>query len=328
MSNFPGNLYMYNNPLISMYTPWNTGFNRPNGEVLSPSESSRPSSVITLFARVKAFHVLGLYLKEHDRMRYRFENEWQYSTPAQLDFKRYVDNYKPYISTEKNMTISIDYLAEGLGVRVMSNFHIDWMFPAIERMIEGGFKGFGFDASSGGKGWKILEAKDNFHLKLIQIRTARPKMTVYLRQAIPGDDVIRNPYGMVHEFLNWRRTRNFYRDVSGRFSGLVVPVVNTRLVENTDHLLGMCLSRWGRDGQRVPYRIAKMEQITDVKMNASGIGSKTVARVKQLRGSRKEGFNKPEYVVNRPFIMWLEADWIPQYPLIIGFYNKDTWVRK
>lgn len=369
MSNFPGDRFAYNNPLISTFNPWDTKFSPNNDYQLSPAESARASSTLTIPMRVKALYLLKEYIQrgdKGDRDIWRAENDWQFTTPAQNDLKWMAYQYKIFNTVESSMKISvnsdvknvnkflsenganwkINMMGEGMAVSIVNNFWYNFMFPPTGgkeiKTNYGRFKAFTFPRSTNPfplghrrpeniSGYQILEAKNNFHLHLIKIRTADPEISIYIRMAVPSYNEQTDPYAMKFEWDNWRRERNFYRDITRNYTSLTVPELATQLAENTQHIEGMCLSTWNNaTGLKQKYKISRFIQITKLYLNASGFGSRSILSVTQPKG--KEGYPRQlmntDYQINRPFTMWMEHEQISHYPLSIGFYNFDTWVKK
>lgn len=343
MANFPGDLFAYNNPLISIYNPYTQSLTPevPGGDLV-PWRTTTPTFGISLPARIRAFNLIGQALKKPIMGEYLYEGDWAFHTPAQHDFKFFISRYKPYISIEKGTRVKIssdykdindffrnhgsgarmDYFnpEAGYGVGLVTQMTYGWMRPASDGLV-GPYKGVEFV-----NGYEILESKDNFHLPLVRIRTTEPNITAVIRMADPRYD-LSNPYGVIFNFLNYRRWRHFYRPITQNYNKLTIPQIRTEINENVDHLEGMCLQKYNKkSGLFKSFVIQKMKQQTLVNINQYGIGIGSNLKVNSLIDP-KERYTKPSFVVNKPFLFWLEHEWIKNYPLFIGFFNRDSWIR-
>jgi len=342
MSNFPGDLFAYNNPLISIFNPWSQSLT-PSvpGGTLVPWKSKTKTFGITLPARIRAFHTIGEALKKPIMGEYLYEGDWSFHNPAQQDFKFFISRFKPYNSIEEGTKIKIssDYMqlnaffqkhgskqrvnyfdpASGYGVVLLSQMTYGWNFPAQESILNNNFKSLDFT-----RGYEILESKDNFHLPLIRIRTNQPNITAVIKMADPRYNP-ESPYQTIFNFLNQRRSRHFYRSVTRDYSVLRIPQIQTEISEDVDHLNGMCLQKYNKKtGLFQSFTVQEIKQQTIVNINTAGINIGSGLQVKSLIDA-KEGYTRPAFAVNKPFLFWLEHDYIPNYPLFMGFFNRDAW---
>lgn len=343
MSNFPGDLFAYNNPLISIYNPWTQSLTPavPGGDLV-PWRTNTQTFGITLPARIRAFHTIGEALKKPIMGEYLYEGDWAFHTPAQHDFKFFISRFKPYISIEEGTKISISSDANkineffrrhgskarmqyfdpdaGYGVGLLSQMTYGWMRPALPASLLNKYKGIEFTA-----GYEILESKDNFHLPLIRIRTSEPNITAVIKMVDPHYKAS-NPYQVVFNFLNNRRWRHFYRPITRNYTSLRIPQIQKEISEHVDHLNGMCLQKFNKQtGLFQSFTIQRIMQQTMVNINPAGVNIGSSLKVNSLIDP-KEGYTRPHFSVDRPFLFWLEHEWIKSYPLFIGFFNRDAWV--
>jgi hypothetical protein len=349
MSNFPGDLFAYNNPLISIYNPHTQSLTPevPHGSLV-PWVSKTKTFGITLSARLQAFHVIKEALSKHLLHQYIYEGEWNFHSPAQLDFKFFVGRYesKPYHSVEEGTRLKIssdfavindffrkhgslarmDYFdpMEGYGVGVLSTMTYGWQSVGLPTLINDTFRGFEMT-----NGYEILESQDNFHLPLIRIQTNNPNIKAVIKMANPQYNP-ENPYKLIFNFLNFRRWRHFYRKITKEYNSLKVPHIKTEISEDVGHLNGMCLNKYNKKtGLFQSATIARTQQQTLINIDDYGVNIGSTFKVNNLivPKERFNGYTRPPFVVDKPFLFWLEDDWVPSYPLFIGFFNRDAWVK-
>ncbi len=343
MSNFPGDLFAYNNPLISIYNPWTQSLT-PSvpGGTLVPWTSKTKTFGITLPARIRAFRTIGEALKKPIMGEYLYEGDWSFHSPAQHDFKFFVSRFQayPYVSIEEGTRIKIssdykqinqffkkhgskqriDYFdpAAGYGVGLLSQMTYGWNFPAQEALLNG-YKAIEFT-----NGYEILESKDNFHLPMVRIRTSEPNITAVIKMTDPRYNP-ESPYQTIFNFLNQRRWRHFYRPITRDYTALRIPQIQTEISEDVDHLNGMCLQKFNKKtGLFQSFTIQDIKQQTIVNINPAGVNIGSNLKVKSLIDP-KEGYTRPVFAVDRPFLFWLEHEWIKNYPLFMGFFNRNSW---
>jgi len=365
MSNFIGDRFTFNNPLISKYNPATTSltpyYNKNNnpqiGLELSPLYSTNPSWILTVLPRIRAFKIIETQMQKpynrewvnqykrgtnpdrtyDGRYEWLYEGDWKTQNPAQKDFNFFIGRYKPNnrveMATSVINTRNADELNGFFGKRIVKNINgeaygvrmninYEWLIKGNASFLANKWRAFELY-----KGYNILISKDNFHLPLIYIKTKDPNVHIGIKLIDTAFNA-RNPYKPIFNFLNLRRQRHFYRDATEEFNGLVVPQVRMEQLEDTNHLNGMCLSKFNsRNGMNRSYTVNNIYQYTTLTMNENGVKTNSDF----IAGMNKEGYAhnrlmRGNFIVDRPFIMWVEHDWIPSYPLMIGMYNRDTWI--
>lgn len=340
MSNFPGDRFAYDNPLISTFNPWTQSFTPAiPGGTLVPWNTNTKTFGITMSARIRAFHVIRAALKTPKVGEYLYEGDWAYHTPAQRDFEFFVSRFKTQLPIENGtkLKISSNYNEinrffqqngsaakmskfnpnAGYGVGLISQMSYKWAQTAQDSVLNG-YKSLDFT-----KGYEILQGKDNFNLPLIRIKTTNPHVTAVIKMTDPKYNS-KSPYQPIFNFLDLRRWRGFYTPITKDYSVLRIPQILAEIEEDVDHLNGMCLRKYNKkDGLFESFTIQGIKQQTMVDINANGVNIGSTLQVKSL--NRKEGFTRPAFVVDKPFLFWLEHDEILSYPLFTGFFNRDSW---
>ena len=104
---------------------------------------------------------------------------------------------------------------------------------------------------------------------------------------------------------------------NSEFGGLVFPMVD--LDQKVD-------ISWLRDLQTIcsdgtPGIITQALQQTKLKMNEVGARVQSAVAVAMLKGI---SMHKPDHIINRPFLMWIERNGLEQ-PLFVGYITEEDW---
>ncbi len=100
-----------------------------------------------------------------------------------------------------------------------------------------------------------------------------------------------------------------------QFGGLVFPMVDLNQEVDITWLVDM--STCTEDG--LPAIIFQALQQTKLKMNEIGARAESAVAIAMVRGRPQ-----PDYVINRPFLVWFERDSLSK-PLFVGHITPDDW---
>lgn len=355
MSNFIGDRYVYNNPLVSRYNPLtesvypycfgsdtSSQIVNTNTISLSPSTSPYESWSISLAPRVRAFKLIQMAAPKpiNRYSEWMHEGEWKIYNSAQKDFNFFIKRYKPYPELESGTTtlttdnqlkinkfygrnleipININKIIKAGVYAIKQTLNYKWAGQSTPTIISDKWKGFSITNN-----YNILISNNNFHLPLVYLQTTNPSIRVGIRMIGESGDPFncKSPYQAVFDFLNMRCQRHFYRDVSRNFAGLIIPNINYKKLENTTHLNGMSIKN---------RTITNVLQYTTINMNQNGVSSDDtnfLTRFKENFLYRTIMDKKPNFMIDKPFVMWIESTCIPAYPINICMFNIDSWVKK
>ncbi len=107
-------------------------------------------------------------------------------------------------------------------------------------------------------------------------------------------------------------TRN--KQPSQEYGGLIFPMVDLNQEVDVSWLIDMSTS----SEDDLPAIIAQALQQTKLRMNEIG------ARADSAAAIAVRGIPQPDYVINRPFLVWFERDSLGQ-PLFVGHITPDDW---
>lgn len=72
-----------------------------------------------------------------------------------------------------------------------------------------------------------------------------------------------------------------------------------------------------------PFEIVQAMQQTILKMNEKGAQVKSATAISMVL-SAPPGSDLPDYIINKPFLIWITRDSLNK-PLFIGYIDRDAW---
>ncbi|MBI2633082.1 MAG: hypothetical protein HYW78_01690 [Parcubacteria group bacterium] len=123
------------------------------------------------------------------------------------------------------------------------------------------------------------------------------------------------PFSMVDYVQQLSKSKQM---LYGDFDGVVFPMVHLDQRVDINWLKGM--ETFTKSGNL--YYISQAVQQTIVKMNEIGARAKSAVAI----GVRSISISlpKPDYIINKPFLMWIERDGLSK-PLFVGYITKEDW---
>ena len=233
------------------------------------------------------------------------------------------------------------------GVAIMANMKLQWKASTVPTMIKNRYAGFTVPRPN----FDITQIDpDLTEDYLIRLYTTDPNISVYIRMVGLVHYSTEDPYHLVKSIRNKRRQRQFFDSIAPRYSGVSIPNVITRFVENVSQFKGLCMPvipdtakyrNYVSDPILAGGRIANSFCIADVvcdtriNMNSKGFGEKTTAAssTRQVKpkyiiedgsGAWMESFTQKNFIIDRPFILWVESS-TNNNPIFAGFFSTDSW---
>jgi len=234
------------------------------------------------------------------------------------------------------------------GVAITVNMKLKWRSSTKPTIIKNRYTGFTVPSPN----FDITELDPNLTQDyLIRLYTSDPNISVYIRMVGLMQYSTEDPYHLVKSIRNKRRQRYFYDSVAIRFSGISIPNIATKFMENVSQFKGLCMPiipdtakyrNYVSDPILAGGRIANSFCIADaicdtqITMNNKGFGEKTTmaSSTRQVKpkyiiedgsGSWMESFTQNKnFVVDKPFILWIEST-TQNEPIFAGFFSTDSW---
>lgn len=366
MSYFPGAKEFYKNPLISFFNNSNSHFDPYTfrAKNLFNRTTSQASYTISILPRIKIFKqietLLQYNLRKQDLPYSRATqltyyqpikelSDYYYTNAAQKDLKYIVDAYRPIGTLEGFIKAKVSnsantlneflkslgstakilpFPSNSLGAVALFDMILPWIPVCTESTI-GDYKSFDITESIA-----ILSSL-YFYLPIIEIQTKIPDIKIYIEMTSGSPNTTNanpfifdpeNPYKIFNEIIDTRRNREFFR-VSRDYIGARIPQIATRLREDTQHMMGFKY----RTRQNT-HALAGFVQETQFTMDHKGIGVRSFASGVDVNKCQngKENFENQTLnkmvSVNTPFLLYVMHTY-SQYPLFVGFFNTDSWVR-
>lgn len=278
------------------------------------------SYIITVAPRIAAFNEIYNHTKPNGGY-YKY-NWWKYYNAGQKQFVGFINRqeranqpwftwqYPQFTGLFPSMNSTREYLAKqnvqinsdktGNALLLMSKFDINFKYPPLKMDDRIYFT----------KGFKAVRETTVEQNILFKFETKNPNITLWIQENKYIQP--RAGYEPIYFYLNYNNHRQFYYDITNKYSSVSLPVMNERLQEDTDHLNGMFLERINNYTSEIErIQIKNVLQYTDIILDSNRTGIMHF----------KEPVNK-NYDIKKPFMMWLEDRNIRYFPLFIGFFNN------
>lgn len=210
---------------------------------------------------------------------------------------------------ERGFTIelTVDPGSEGFAVASILDVLCEWLERGTRRTIEKA--GASYDAVRLDEGVSLVQHPDLHDHPVVRIAAKggyRVCMTVASGMP-PGD------FGL-HSKV---RSLRFADAPDYRYEGVVFPMVSYDRHEDISFLCGLVVRSGGKG-----WHVAEAVQQTRFRMNETGARAESAAAM-SFRCSAA-GAARPPYVLDRPFILWIEREDFP-IPLFTAVFAEDSW---
>jgi hypothetical protein len=196
----------------------------------------------------------------------------------------------------------------GFAVASILDVLVEWLKKGSRRKVDT-LKG-SFDAVKLKEGVSIRQHPDVSKHPVVRIAT---QSGVRVCMAIV-DDIPEGRYGLLSRI----RSLSVVEAMDYRFEGVIFPMVKYDRHEDISYFCGLKCDKEGTPG----WFVSEAVQQTRFRMNEVGARAESAVAM-GFRCCAAAPSKKP-YVIDRPFVLWMEHDELPM-PLFAGLFAEDVW---